>query len=179
MKPVFALLVAIGVSTPAVGQVVQSRSTASIAYISVGKILSDSVDGKAATKRLEALRQAKAQEVGTQQKALEATRTELANAGGLFQATRRAQLRAQENRQQTELQQAAQRAQSDLQNLQRELQADLRKKLAVVLADLAKRRAIQIVLNEDSAVVWAPPGTDLTAEVLDRLNAATLQTTAK
>jgi Skp family chaperone for outer membrane proteins len=28
------------------------------------------------------------------------------------------------------------------------------------------------VLNSDSAVVWASTGTDLTAEVLDRLNAS-------
>jgi Skp family chaperone for outer membrane proteins len=37
---------------------------------------------------------------------------------------------------------------------------------------VAGPRAIQIVLNADAAIVWAAPGTiDLTAQVLERLNA--------
>jgi Skp family chaperone for outer membrane proteins len=46
----------------------------------------------------------------------------------------------------------------------------LRQKITAVLDDIAAKRGLQIVLNQDSAVVWAPAGADLTAQVIDRLN---------
>ena len=40
------------------------------------------------------------------------------------------------------------------------------------VTEVAAPRAIQFVLNADAALVWAAPGTiDLTAQVLERLNA--------
>ena len=90
----------------------------------------------------------------------------------MFSTSKRAHLKTQEGQQQNELQHATQQAQTDFQTLQRELQADLRREFSAIVADLAKAKGIQLVLNSDSAVVWASTGTDLTAEVLDRLNAS-------
>jgi outer membrane protein len=153
----------------------QSRTTLPIALISLQKIATESANAKEATKRLEALRQTKAQEVSAKQKALEDVRLQVANAGGIFRASKRAQLMAEEKRQEAELQRATQQAQVDFQNLQRELQVDLRRQVGDVVTDIAKRRGIQFVFNEDSAVVLAPTGVDLTAEVIERLNAAPAQ----
>jgi outer membrane protein len=157
----------------------QARTTLPIALISLQKIATESANAKEATKRLEALRQTKAQEVSAKQKALEDVRLQLANAGGIFRASKRAQLMAEEKRQEAELQRATQQAQADFQNLQRELQADLRRQVGALVTEIAKRRGIQFVLNEDSAVVLAPAGIDLTSEVIERLNAATAQKPAK
>jgi Skp family chaperone for outer membrane proteins len=103
----------------------------------------------------------------------------LANAGGILAGSRRVRLKAQESQQQKELQELSQQAQTDYVNAQRTLQADLRRELNAAVGEIAKRKAIRLVLNEDSAVVWASIGTDLTNEVLERLNAATQKRGAK
>ncbi len=54
---------------------------------------------------------------------------------------------------------------------QAKLQAELRGQLVPILADIAKRYGTDFVLNSDTAVAWAAPGTDATDEVLRRLNA--------
>jgi len=152
--------------------VTQSRPALPIALISLQKIGTEATQAKEATKRLEALRQTKAHEVTAKQKALAAVRLQVANAGGLFRASKRAELVAEQTRQEAELLRATQQAQTDVQELQRELQADLRRQVGDILTDIAKRRGIQFVLNEDAAVLMAPTGTDLTAEVIARMNAA-------
>jgi Skp family chaperone for outer membrane proteins len=179
MKPVAAGLFALSLLAPALQTVGGQRPTSSVAYLSVQKILTDSTDAKVAKQRLTELGQAKAQELAVKQKALEATKLELANSGGLFSATKRNKLKAQEAQQQSELQRLAQQAQSDVQNLQRQLEADLRREFSTIVGEIAARRSIQLVLNLDNAVVWTSTGTDLTAEVLDRLNAATQKRTGK
>jgi Skp family chaperone for outer membrane proteins len=170
MKAASIALFAVGILTPVVDRVVQPRAATPIAYLSLQRISAESIEGKAAVKRLEAAGQARAQDVRARQRALEATRVALANAGGVFQASKRTELKAQEERQAQELQKATQAAQTELQEIQREVQAKVRQELGVIMADIAKQRSLQLVLNQDTAVVWAPTGADITAEVLDRLN---------
>ena len=179
MRLFFSGFLSVGLLVPVLDQIVQPPPPSPIAYLSVQRILNESLDAKAGAKRLEELRQAKAKEISAKQKALEATRLELANAGGLFAASRRAKLTAQESLQQKELQELSQQSQTDYVNAQRQLQADLRRELNAAVGDIAKRKAIRLVLNEDSAVVWASIGTDLTNEVLERLNAAAQKRGAK
>ena len=147
-----------------------------IAYVSAQKILTESTQAKAAEKRLEGLRQTKAQQIAAKQKALDATRLQLANAGGIFSASTRTRLKAQESQQQSELQKLMQDSQNEVQTLQRQLQAELRQEFTAIMTEVAGPRGVQIVLNADTALVWAAPGTvDLTAQVLERLNAAAAQ----
>jgi Skp family chaperone for outer membrane proteins len=162
---------AIASSQPSTGP----RSAGGLAYVSVQRILSEAAESKAAAKSLEELRRAKADEVARKQKELEATRLALANAGGVFQGSRRAELQAPVKRQQTELQQSIQEGQAELQKAQLDLQERLRRDLLSAIETLARKRGIQLVLNTDTAVVWAATGTDLTAEVLAALNAKPTQ----
>lgn len=148
------------------------RPATPIAYVSLQKILSESAEARNGAKQLESLRQERSQEVTARQKALEATRLELANAGGILRGARRAELQERVRQQESDLQRVSQQGQADLQNLQRRIQADLRGKINGIVADIMKRRAIVFVLNEDSAIIAAPAAADLTREVLDRLNAA-------
>ena len=170
MKLVPLALLTLGVM-PLADQVAPRPQTP-IAYISLQKILSESADAKNGAKQLESLGQERKQEVTAKQKALEATRLELANAGGILRGARRAELQDRVRQQESDLQRASQQAQADLQNLQRRIQADLRGRINGIVADIMKRRAIAFVLNEDSAIIAAPAAADLTREVLDRLNSA-------
>jgi outer membrane protein len=136
------------------------------------KIATESMQAKDAAKRLDTLRRTKGQEVSAKQKALEEVRLQVANMGGIFRASKRTQLVAEEKRQAAELQSVTQQAQTDFQNLQRDLEVELRRQVGDVVTEIARRRGIQFVFNEDTAVVIAPTGIDLTEEVLARLNAA-------
>ena len=40
-----------------------------------------------------------------------------------------------------------------------------------IVGDLATRRGIQVVLNAETAIIWAPSDNELTSDVLERLNA--------
>jgi Skp family chaperone for outer membrane proteins len=170
MKMFSLAVFAVGMLAPVVDRAVQPRAVPPIAYVSVQRISAESIEGKAAVKRLEALGLARAQELRAKQQTLETTRTELANAGGVFQASRRAELKTREEQQRADFQKSTQQAQVEVQELQRQLQNKLRQELTAILSDMAKRKSIQIVLNQDTAVVWAPEGSDVTAEVVERLN---------
>ena len=136
-----------------------------IAFISVQKIISEAEDAKAAAKELEALRNAKAQELTAKKKQLDATKLELANAGGFFSATKRAQLQEKVRKEESDLLQANQQAQVEFQERQRKLQDTLRVELTAIVTAIAAQRGIRYVLNHDAAVVLAPHSADLTGEL--------------
>jgi Skp family chaperone for outer membrane proteins len=142
-----------------------------IAFVSAQRILTESSEAKAGNARLEALRQKKAGELAAKQKALEAARLEVAQTGGVFSASKRAKAKADEERLLADAKHAAEQAQGEFQTMQRQIQTELSKHLGVIVAQFAQERRLRLVLNSDTAVVWAQPGNDLTAEVLAKLNA--------
>lgn len=151
----------------------QARPTLPIAYISVQRILSEADEAKAAAKELEALRAAKAQELNTKKHALDDTKLQIANAGGLFSGSKRQQLTELAKRQESDLQQSTQQAQADFQELQKKVQQRLTTELNTIIGALAQQRGVQYVLNQDVSIVFAPTGANWTTEVLQRLNAMT------
>jgi Skp family chaperone for outer membrane proteins len=153
----------------------QARAALPIAYISVQRILTEAEDAKAAAKELEALRAARTQDLNGRKQALDATRLQIANAGGIFSASKRAQLTELAKRQEAELQQATQQAQTDFVELQKKVQERLRSELTTIVTALTTQRGVQYVLNQDVALVLAPVTANWTDEVLQRLNAATRQ----
>ena len=170
LKTVAQASVALAIVAPSASTFAQGRLP--IAYISVQRILVEAAAARGANAELESLRKAKAQELAARKKDLDATKLELANSGGYFSATKRAELQEKGRKQETELQQATQQAQSDFQTRQRALQDALRSELNAIVSEIAAQRGIQYVLNQDAAVVLAPQGADLTTEVLERLNVA-------
>lgn len=162
------------VASPSVAHA-QGRQGLPIGYVSVQRILTEADDAKVATKELEALRAAKTQDLNLKRQALDATRLQLANAGGYFSGTKRAQLQDAVRKQEAELQQAAQQAQTDLQELQRKVHDRLRSELNAILTTLVTERGLVYVFNQDAALVLAPTGANLTADVLTRMNAAAAQ----
>lgn len=164
---------ALGVA-PSVAQA-QGRQGLPIGYVSVQRILTEADDAKVATKELEALRAARTQDLNAKRQVLDATRLQLANAGGYFSGTKRAQLQDAVRKQEVELQQATQQAQTDLQELQRKVQDRLRGELNTILTKLVAERGLLYVLNQDAALVLAPTGANLTDDVLARMNAAAAQ----
>ena len=146
-----------------------SRATPPIGYVSWQRIRNESVEAKADGARLLAAQQQKTKDLKARQQALETTQQLLKNPAWVL---RFKALRAQQLQQQADLERATAQAQSDLQTLQRELQQSFGKRVKSVLDELMARENVQLVLNEDTAVIWSAPGADLTKAVIERLNAS-------
>lgn len=172
-----ALLVGLAL-TPAVAFAVQTRQsapprpTSPIAFISMQRVLSESGAAKAAGKQLDELRKTKADDVTAKKKALDETKLAIANAGGVFSGSKRAELKATEAKQDAALKQATEEAQKAFVELQRELQTGLRSDLGRVINEVTRERPVQYILNADTTLLWARDAMDLTGEVLERLNAS-------
>jgi Skp family chaperone for outer membrane proteins len=142
----------------------------------VQRVLNESPTEKAGAARLQELQQQKARELSALQQALEAARAALRQAAA---GAARQRLEQRVAEQQADFERATAAAQADLQNQQRQFQSELRTRLNPVLEAVAKTRNVQMILNEDSSVVWSTPGFDLTLDVIERLKAATAERPAK
>lgn len=82
-------------------------------------------------------------------------------------------LAAQIQKAQLELQRLAQDAEAELANLDRQLQEEFAKKLRPVVAQIAAEDHIGIIFEyPQPMIVWVAPKIDITAKVIERLDAA-------
>lgn len=161
----------------AAGAIVLGMTTAyprtagpSVVSVSIQRIWAQSDVGKRANQQLEAIRQERGRELTAKQTELEDVVRQLAKPGALAPAERE-RLTQDETRRRAELPQLSQQAQTAFQTAQAKLLKDMIGQLSPILADIAKRYGVDVVLNSDTAVAWAAPGTDATDEVVRRLNA--------
>jgi outer membrane protein len=146
---------------------------AKFAFINPPRIFQESVDGKAALARVQALTTKKTSEAQAKQKALQDNQQKLQSSGGVMSEAARTQLEKEIERQNTDMQRFQQDAQAEINELQNEVQADFVKKATPIIDAIAKEKGLQILFNGGEAgFAWADPGLDLTTEVIKRLDAA-------
>lgn len=147
---------------------------ARIAYVNVQAIASNSVEGKAATSKLDDLRKKKTAEIADKNKALAAAQTKLQQGGSVLNDAARGALEKDIEKMNREIQFAQQDANTELQELQNQLQADFQEKLNPVLEQVATEKGLHMLIDiANSGAVWANSGLDLTAEVIRRFDAST------
>ena len=151
----------------------QGVPAGTVAYISAQRITAETPEGKASVARMQALQRERGDDLRQKQQAIETTRSQLAMA----QADGRARLQAQEQQQRSDLERAVARMQADLQALQRQTSADVLARVRGVVGEIVKGRDIQVVLNLETAVMWAAPSLDLTDAVIARMNAVPAEKT--
>jgi Skp family chaperone for outer membrane proteins len=116
---------------------------AKIAFVNIQAIVSNSVEGKADSAKVDALVKKKQSEAPANQKTPQ------------------------------DAQRFQQQAQQEVQQLQAQLQEDFQKKLFPILQQLAQEKHLSMLLSaQDAGLVWAEPGLDLTAEAIKRFDAA-------
>lgn len=164
----FAIPLVLVVTWLVMAQQRQAPRSLAVAHVSAQRIGTDTTEGRAGVARVQAVQRERAEDVRRKQQALEATRSQMSQA----QAGDRARLQAQEQQQRVELERSVAKAQVDIQAVQREVNADLLAKVKAVVAEIAPGLNIQLVLNSESAVVWAAPNLDLTDTVITRMNAS-------
>jgi outer membrane protein len=146
---------------------------AKIAYIDLQYIASNSVEGKAATAKIQEYAKKKTGELAEKNKALEALRTKLQAGGTVLSDQARSQMEKEIDKMNRELQYAQTDAQSEQQQLTQDLQNDFQTRLNPIIDQVAKEKGLHFVLSiADSGAVWANTGLNLSAEVMKRLDAA-------
>ena len=146
---------------------------AKIAYIDIQAVASNSVEGKAATGKLQELEKKKVAEITEKNKQLEAAKTKQQTSSTIMNDSARLSLEKEVDKLTREVQFLQQEAQSERQALQAELQVDFQRKLNPVLEQIGKERALHMLVDINNAgAVWVDTGLDLTSEVIKRLDAA-------
>ena len=160
--PVVAVLAWLSVSPRA------ATPAATMAYVSALRISAETAEGRAGVARVQALQRERAADVQVKQNAFAASANEL----GAATPENRSRLQGVLQQRRSEFEQATIRAQADVQAVQRQVSAEMLAKVRSVVGEVVKGREIQVVLNLDTAVVWAAPNLDLTNAVIAKMNAS-------
>jgi outer membrane protein len=146
---------------------------AKIAFFDVQAVASNSVEGKAATGKIQELEKKKIGEIQTKNKQLEDARTKLQSTSGIMNDQARLALEKDVDRLTREVQFMQQEAQSERQQLTNELQMEFQRKLGPVLDQIAKEKQLHMLFDfNTSGALWGDPGLDLTGEIIKRLDAS-------
>jgi len=166
--PVWLAMTALPVLAVGVAQQRPAPPGGPIAHVSSQRISNETSDGKAGIARLQAAQRDRAADVRAKQQALETTRQQITMAAD---DAARVRLRADEQRLRTELERAVAQSQTDLQTMQRQVSAEVATKVKAALEEVVKGTGVQVVLNNETAIVWSAPGLDLTSQVIEKMNA--------
>jgi outer membrane protein len=146
---------------------------AKVAYIDLQYIASNSVEGKAATAKIQEYAKKKSAELEGKQKALEAARQKLLQGGTVLSDSARSQMEKDIEKMARELQYAQQEAQSEQQSLTQDLQNDFQTRLNPVIDQVANEKGLHLVISiADSGAVWVNTELNISAEVMKRLDSA-------
>jgi len=145
---------------------------AKIAFFQPEVVFQNSVDGKAALARVQALVQKKQTENADKAKALQANQQKLQTSGSVMNDAARAQLEKEIERQQKDAERFQQDAQAEINELQQEVQNDFAKKLSPIIEQIATEKGLHLLFNaRESGISWAAAGLDLTSDVIKKLDA--------
>jgi outer membrane protein len=144
---------------------------ATIAYVDIQRVASESKEGQASTQKVQALEQKKLNDLTERNKQLTAAQQKM-QSGSLLSDEARAQTQKEIDRLNLEIQRGQQDAQAEVDELRNQLQRDFQRKLMPVITKLATEKSLQFLFSADAGIVWANPALDLTVEVIKRFDAA-------
>lgn len=146
---------------------------AKVAYLNIQLVASNSAQGKQYSAQIQELQQKKNDELAGKQKELTATQQKLQQGATVLSDAARGQLEKDIDRMTRELQYLTTSAQAEVQDLQTELQAEFQKLLEPIIEKVATAKALHMVFSvQDSGLVWADRGLDITAEVIREFDTA-------
>ena len=142
-----------------------------IGIIFVQRVVDESIEGKAINQKLQALQQARLNELAEKNKAYEAAQQKVNQAGAT--AEQRAAAQREVDRLQVDVQRLQQDAQAELDEARGGLYQEFERKLGPVVQQLFGERRLHLMMSRESqGLLWVNPDIDLTAEVIKRLDAA-------
>ncbi len=149
------------------------------AYVNVQQVAAESAEGRAAAAKIKALQEARVKELNEKNKALTTAQQKLESTGTVMSDQARAQLQADIERQQRDIQRFTEDAQQDITNATQQAQDEFGRRLQPVIDKVAREKQVDFVFNAaESGLIWAAPGLDMTAEIIQAFDGGAA-TTAK
>lgn len=146
---------------------------AKIGFIDLQVIASNSLEGKAATAKLDDYRKKKNAEIAEKTKQAQAIQTKLQQGGTVLNEQARSQAEKDLQRLQRELQALQEDANAELQDMTQQLQTQFQERLNPIIEQVATEKGLYAVFSiRDSGIIWGYSGVDLSAEVIKRFDAA-------
>jgi len=137
------------------------------AYVNVQAVAAGSVEGRVAAEKIKVLQEQKSRELQERNKALQSDQQKLDQGGSVLSDSARAQLQANIERQQRDLQRFTEDAQQEVQQMAEQVEGEFNRKLTPVIDKVARQKGVHFVFNAaQSGLIWAVPELDLTAEVI-------------
>ncbi|MBA2302482.1 MAG: OmpH family outer membrane protein [Acidobacteria bacterium] len=146
---------------------------AKVGFIDLQTIASNSVEGKAATAKIQELNKKKTAELAEKNKQAQAIQTKLQQSGSVLSEQARGQAEKDLQKMQRDLTAMQEDAQQEIQEMTQQLQAEFQERLNPVIEQVATEKNLHVVFSvRDSGIVWAYSGVDISAEVIKRFDVA-------
>jgi outer membrane protein len=173
VRVVMCLALVILGSGKAFGQAAPFPEGARLGYVDVNRVAALSGEGKAATVKLETLRQKKSTEASERSKQVEALQQKLSQSDAVLNDVARARLQREFQRAQVDFQRFTEDAQAEVQEAEQQLLQAFTARLFPVIGQVATEKNLWAVFSSESGLLWHNPALDLSEEVAKRLDAAT------
>jgi len=146
---------------------------AKVGFVDLQVIASNSVEGKAATAKLDDYRKKKNAEIAEKNKQAQAIQAKLQQGGNVLNEQARSQAEKDLQKLQRELQALQEDANQELQDMTTQLQTQFQERLNPIIEQVATEKGLHFVFSvRDSGIIWAYSGVDISAEVIKRFDAA-------
>ena len=147
------------------------------AYVDLGRVASESLDGQEANRRVQELSAQKLQVLEGRTVELQANQQKLQQNASVMSAEAQLQLQREIERMTREIQRMSEDADTELAELQQTVQIEFQQKLVPAIDRVAANKGLRLVFSAgDGGLVWATPALDITADVVAELDKASQQT---
>ena len=147
------------------------------AYVDLGRVASESLDGQEANRRVQELSAQKLQVLEGRTVELQANQQKLQQNASVMSAEAQLQLQREIERMTREIQRMSEDADTELAELQQTVQIEFQQKLVPAIDRVAATKGLRLVFSAgDGGLVWATPALDITADVVAELDKASQQT---
>ena len=153
-----------------------------VAVVDFERAVVECAEGKKSSDRFNATMQAKQTEIEKRQKELDEQQKKLQNGARTLSDLAKADLQRDIDRRTTELKRLNEDAQKDLQVMRNELLRPIAERATAILNGMAAEQGFTLVIdisNPENNVIWANPKSDITAELIKRIDAETAKEPAK
>ena len=146
------------------------------AYVDLGRVAAESIDGQAANQRVQALSDQKVQVLEGRTLELQASQQKLQQNANVMSAEAQFQLQREIDRLTLDIQRLSQDAETEVSELQQTLQFEFQQKLVPAIDRVAASKGLRLIFSVgDGGLIWAAPALDITADVVAELDKASQQ----
>ena len=144
---------------------------ARVAYVDLNRVASLSSAGKAATAKLDDLRNKRTSELAERSKQVSALEQKMAQSTSVLNDDARIRLQREYQRTRVSFERLRDDVQAEVQELQEELLRAFTARVFPVIGEVAREKKLWAVFSSEANLMWHDPAIDLTDEIARRLDA--------